>query len=45
MIEIEEVLMPEKPDIAKATALVNEVMRQYNAILAEIAKDARAANR
>ena len=45
MIEIEEVLMPEKPDVAKATALVNEVMRQYNAILAEIAKDARAANR
>jgi high-affinity iron transporter len=45
MIEIEEVLMPEKPDVAKATALVNEVMRQYNATLAEIAKDARAANR
>ena len=45
MIEIEEVLTPEKPDAAKATALVNEVMRQYNAILAEIAKDARAANR
>jgi hypothetical protein len=45
MIEIEEVLMPEKPDAAKATALVNEVMRLYNATLAEIAKDARAANR
>jgi hypothetical protein len=45
MIEIEDLLMPEKPDVAKATALVNEVMRQYNAILAEIAKDARAANR
>jgi high-affinity iron transporter len=45
MIEIEEVLMPEKPDVAKAGALVNEVMRQYNAILAEIAKEARAANR
>jgi hypothetical protein len=45
MIEIEETLMPEKPDVAKSTALVNEVMRQYNAVLAEIAKDARAANR
>ena len=45
MIEIEDLLMPEKPDVAKATALVNEVMRQYNAILAEIAKDARAGNR
>ena len=45
MIEIEDLLMPEKPDVSKATALVNEVMRQYNAILAEIAKDARAANR
>ena len=45
MIEIEEALMPEKPDVAKAGALVNEVMRQYNAILAEIAKEARAANR
>ena len=45
MIEIEETLMPEKPDAAKATALVNEVMRQYNAALAEIAKDARAGSR
>jgi len=45
MIEIEETLMPEKPDVAKSTALVNEVMRQYNAVLAEIAKDARAGNR
>jgi hypothetical protein len=43
MIEIEEALMPEKPDVAKSTALVNEVMRQYNAVLAEIAKEARAA--
>ena len=45
MIEIEEALMPEKPDVAKAGALVNEVMRQYNAILGEIAREARAANR
>ena len=45
MIEIEETLMPDQPDVAKTTTLVNEVMRQYNAILAEIVKDARAANR
>ena len=45
MIEIEEALMPDQPDVAKTTTLVNEVMRQYNAILAEIVKDARAANR
>jgi hypothetical protein len=45
MIEIEEALMPEKPDVAKLTALVNDVMRQYNAQLAEIAKEARAAPR
>ena len=45
MIEIEDALMPEKPDVAKATALVNDVMTRYNAVLGEIAKDARAANR
>ena len=45
MIEIEDALMPEKPDVTKATALVNDVMTRYNAVLGEIAKDARAANR
>jgi hypothetical protein len=40
MIEIEQALMPEKPDVAATTALVNTVMGRYNAILAEIAKDA-----
>jgi len=42
MIEIEKALMPEKPDVAQATALVNDVMTRYNAILADIAKEARA---
>ena len=42
MIEIEQALMPEKPDVAHATALVNSVMGRYNTILAEIAKEARA---
>jgi hypothetical protein len=45
MIEIEEVLMPEKPDVGKATALVNDVMTRYNAVLGDIAKEARANNR
>ena len=42
MIEIEQALMPERPDVAQVTALVNSVMGRYNAVLAEIAKEARA---
>jgi hypothetical protein len=42
MIEIEKALMPEKPDVAQATALVNGVMAKYNANLAEIVKEARS---
>jgi hypothetical protein len=42
MIEIEQALMPEKPDAAKATALVNDVMAKYNASLAEVMKEARS---
>jgi hypothetical protein len=42
MIEIEKALMPEKPDAAKVTAMVNEVMSLYNAQLAEVVKEARA---
>ena len=42
MIEIEKALTPDKPDAAKVTATVNEVMRLYNEALAEIVKDARA---
>ncbi|MEA2906160.1 MAG: hypothetical protein QOI12_3547 [Alphaproteobacteria bacterium] len=43
MIEIDQALMPEKPDVAQVTALVNAVTDRYNAILADIAKEARAA--
>ena len=43
MIDIEKALMPNKPDVAQVTAMVNEVMRLYNAALAEVVKDARAA--
>jgi hypothetical protein len=42
MIEIEQALMPEKPDLAKVTALVNDVMAKYNASLAEVVKEARS---
>ena len=42
MIEIEKALMPEKPDVAEVTALVNGVMAEYNANLAEVVKEARS---
>jgi tetratricopeptide (TPR) repeat protein len=42
MIDIEQALMPDKPDVDKVTALVADVMSKYNAQLAEIVKDARA---
>jgi hypothetical protein len=42
MIEIEQALMPEKPDPAKVTALVNEVIAKYNASLTEVVKEARS---
>ncbi len=42
MIEIEKALMPEKPDVAGVTALVNGVMAKYNASLAEVVKEARS---
>jgi hypothetical protein len=42
MIEIEKALEPQKPDVDKVTALVNNVMTKYNDILGQIARDARA---
>lgn len=42
MIEIEQALMPDKPDLAQVTTLINGLNMQYNAALAEIVKDARA---
>jgi hypothetical protein len=41
MIKIEQALAADKPDAAQITALVNDIMRQYNDQLAEVAKDAR----
>lgn len=34
--------MPQQPDVAQATTLVNDVLARYNAVLAEITKDARS---
>lgn len=42
MIEIEQALMPDKPDVDKVTALVNGITTRYNAALADIVKEARA---
>jgi hypothetical protein len=42
MIEIEKALMPDKPDVAAATALVNGVMAKYNITVTELTKEARS---
>jgi hypothetical protein len=42
MIQIEQALMPDKPDVAQLTALVNAVSTPYNAALAEMTKEARS---
>jgi tetratricopeptide (TPR) repeat protein len=42
MIQIERTLMPNKPNVDEATALVTGVMDRYNAVVAEITRDARA---
>jgi hypothetical protein len=42
MIDIEKVLMPEKPDVAAATALVNDVMAKYNATVTALTREARS---
>jgi hypothetical protein len=41
MIDIEKALMPQKPDVAAATALVAGVMAKYNATLAAVTKETR----
>jgi len=41
MVQIEQVLFADKPDLAAATALVNVVMSQYNAVVADVQKEAR----
>ena len=41
MIRIERALMPDKPDVEQVSALVTSVLDQYNAIVAQVTKDAR----
>ena len=43
MIKIERGLMPKEPKVDEVMALVTEVTTQYNAILAMVANDAKAA--
>jgi len=43
LIEVENALMPDKPDVDKVNGLVSGIMTRYNAALAEVVKDARAA--
>jgi len=42
MIQIEQALMPDKPDVDQVTGLVKSIMDKYNAVVADITKDARA---
>jgi hypothetical protein len=42
MIQIKRALMPDKPDVDQTTTLVKEVMDKYNAVVADVTKDARA---
>ena len=42
MIEVEKVLMADKPDVDKVNGLVTGIMTRYNAALAEVVKEARA---
>jgi tetratricopeptide (TPR) repeat protein len=42
MIQIEQALMAEKPDVAQVTSLINGLNMQYNNALGEIVKEARS---
>ena len=44
MLQIEEALMPEMPDIARVQTLVAGVMSQYNTVVTEVQKQARTAH-
>jgi hypothetical protein len=41
MVQIEQALMPDMPEVTQVIALVNDVAAQYSAVLAEITRDAR----
>jgi hypothetical protein len=42
MIQVENALKTEKPDVDQVTILVKTIMDKYNAVVADITKDARA---
>lgn len=42
MLQIEDALMPEKPDVSQVMALVTAVMDQYNTVVAEVQRQARS---
>ncbi len=43
MIQIEQALMPDKPDVTQVTTLLGDINMQYNAALMMIMKEARAS--
>lgn len=43
MIQIEKALMPDKPDVDATIVIVKDLTDKYNAVVADITKDARAA--
>ena len=43
MIKIERALMPKEPNVDEVVTLVTDITTQYNAILAMVANDAKAA--
>jgi tetratricopeptide (TPR) repeat protein len=43
MIQIERALMPDKPNVDEVISLTTGVMDQYNAIVAQVTKEARSA--
>jgi hypothetical protein len=42
MVQVDSALMPDKPDVTQVSTLVNDIMTQYNAIVGQITRDARA---
>jgi hypothetical protein len=45
MIQIDRALTAKEPDVAQATGLVNGVLEKYNAIVAQITREARDASK
>jgi hypothetical protein len=41
-VQLEQAFMRDKPDVAELTTLVNDVMAQYNAVVAALQREARS---